>query len=275
MRIFFLGTGAAEGIPALFCGCALCREAGRRGGRDLRMRTSALAGGLVRIDLPPDTLAQTHRYPEQPLAEIEHLLFTHSHDDHFAPRELQYLSPNFAPQRTKPLQIWLTEECRDRICAESRRFFEKAPLKMRIVEPERTYRVGPLWVTPFAANHSPSERCLNFLLADVMGGEEFLYGSDTGWYTGTTWDFLATRRLRGAVMECGKGISENPYAGHLSLSECAAVKTRLHQSGSLPANAPFFLTHFSHTGLLLHDALTERAAPLGMTVAHDGLEVEV
>ena len=31
MKILYLGTGAAEGVPAVFCNCDTCREARRRG----------------------------------------------------------------------------------------------------------------------------------------------------------------------------------------------------------------------------------------------------
>lgn len=42
MKIKYLGTGAAEGIPALFCRCAICNEARKRGGRELRTRSQAI-----------------------------------------------------------------------------------------------------------------------------------------------------------------------------------------------------------------------------------------
>ena len=41
MNIQFLGTGAAEGIPALFCQCPLCRKAEAAGGREIRTRCGA------------------------------------------------------------------------------------------------------------------------------------------------------------------------------------------------------------------------------------------
>ena len=42
MKITFLGTAAAEGIPALFCNCQCCTEARRRGGKNLRTRSQSL-----------------------------------------------------------------------------------------------------------------------------------------------------------------------------------------------------------------------------------------
>ena len=42
MKFHFLGTAAAEGIPALFCECAVCKEAREKGGRFIRTRSQAL-----------------------------------------------------------------------------------------------------------------------------------------------------------------------------------------------------------------------------------------
>ncbi len=41
MELMYLGSAAAEGWPALFCECDACKEAARRGGRDIRMRAPA------------------------------------------------------------------------------------------------------------------------------------------------------------------------------------------------------------------------------------------
>ena len=54
MKFQYLGTAAAEGIPALFCNCDICRTAARRGGKELRMRSGALVNDKLLIDLSPD-----------------------------------------------------------------------------------------------------------------------------------------------------------------------------------------------------------------------------
>ena len=57
MKFQYLGTAAAEGIPALFCDCEICREASLRGGKELRMRSGALVNDQLLIDLSPDLFA--------------------------------------------------------------------------------------------------------------------------------------------------------------------------------------------------------------------------
>ena len=57
MEFRFLGTAAAEGWPAMFCECEACREAERRGGRNIRRRSGAMLGDEILIDCPPDLYA--------------------------------------------------------------------------------------------------------------------------------------------------------------------------------------------------------------------------
>src|SRR5437867_10370677 len=97
MKVQLLGTGSAEGQPALFCRCAICRKARELGGKDHRSRASALIDGGLKIDLPQDTL---HHVLTQglDLTAIQYLIFTHTHDDHFAFRELQYMSWMFVTE---------------------------------------------------------------------------------------------------------------------------------------------------------------------------------
>lgn len=274
MRVFFLGTGAAEGVPALFCDCGVCAEAKHRGGAEMRTRSSILVDDVIKIDLPPDTLAHVHKHPCVNLARMQHLLFTHSDDDHFAVRELQYLSPIFAPCRAKePLQVWATHELIRKMLPEMAHFFEKAPLRFHPLVPFVEFSVGHLRVTPITAHHKVDELCLNFLLRD--GDRSLLYASDTGWYDEPTWRFLEGCEINGAIIECGKGISKNGYDGHLSAEEVLHMRDQMLRTDALASDAQVYITHISHTGLLLHDQMTQMLAPHGVRVAHDGLEIVI
>ncbi len=273
MKLLFLGTGSAEGIPALFCDCSVCVEARRRGGPNCRTRSTVLIDDVVKIDLPPDSLAHVHAY-RLDLSGLQHLVFTHSHDDHFAVRELQYLSPNFAPcRRGAPLNVWATPELIRKMLPEMEHFFEKAPLKFNPLAPFHSISIGPLQVTPVPAHHKSDELCLNYL---VRSGETtLLYATDTGWYDEPTWTFLEGRPLSAVVVECGKGRSKNAYMGHLNVDEVRAFKERLVRAGGLSETAPFYVTHIAHTGLLLHEEMSALFAPDHIAVAYDGLELNL
>ena len=60
-----LGSGAAEGIPASFCDCRICREARKSGGRDIRMRTAYSLNERVQIDMGPDFFSQENEIRRQ------------------------------------------------------------------------------------------------------------------------------------------------------------------------------------------------------------------
>ena len=77
----YLGTGAAEGMPATFCACPVCLRSMREGGKSLRMRACTLLGDDVLIDLSPDIHAQKLRFGLR-LDRLKCIVFTHSHPDH-------------------------------------------------------------------------------------------------------------------------------------------------------------------------------------------------
>jgi phosphoribosyl 1,2-cyclic phosphate phosphodiesterase len=91
LRLTILGSAAAEGVPALFCDCPTCHEARRRGGRDLRRRTTYLWEDVL-VDLGPDLLSQTLAFGLD-LAPLRHALITHTHGDHFLPESSSSAAP--------------------------------------------------------------------------------------------------------------------------------------------------------------------------------------
>ena len=47
MEIQYLGTAAAEGYPALFCSCDICKKARNAGGREIRTRTQSVVDNKI------------------------------------------------------------------------------------------------------------------------------------------------------------------------------------------------------------------------------------
>ena len=86
MRITFTGTGAANGIPGYFQADRVSEYARVHRGEDVRYRAGAVSDGVLKIDWGPDTFACCERLGMR-AKEWTHVFFTHSHDDHFAPRE--------------------------------------------------------------------------------------------------------------------------------------------------------------------------------------------
>ena len=61
MKLQFLGTAAAEGIPAIFCTCETCRIARQKGGKNIRSRCQSLVDDRLLIDFGPDTYYHSMR----------------------------------------------------------------------------------------------------------------------------------------------------------------------------------------------------------------------
>lgn len=79
MRITFLGTGAAEGVPLYGCDCPPCTRA--RAVADFRRRpcTALVEAGKTRILLDAGSTDLSERFPPGTLTAI---VLTHFHPDH-------------------------------------------------------------------------------------------------------------------------------------------------------------------------------------------------
>ncbi|MDR3148103.1 MAG: hypothetical protein LBU00_07005, partial [Treponema sp.] len=194
MELLYMGTGAAEGIPATFCACPVCREAAKRGGREIRTRSQALLDGKILFDFPPDAYAHylSHRFD---LPAIEHLVVTHSHMDHFFPQEFELRSSGFVHDPPPLLHIYGNEKVGAALLAVlPQGDQERHRLVFHPLESFERIDVGGYAVTPLPAKHDPSERCLFYL---VEGGDRaLLYAHDTGFFPAETWDHLGSAKPR-------------------------------------------------------------------------------
>lgn len=267
MEIKLLGTSSAEGWPGMFCACDVCRRSREVGGKNLRTRSSALIDGVLKIDFPPDTM---HHVIAQglDLSRVRYLLFTHSHDDHCAPAELQYMAWMFVPQ---PIQTRLDVygPC-DVVEAMNKTLdLDTLPLRVCCLKAWKTIKIDRWLVTPIVAQHDADKMCFNYVIAD--GEKTLLYATDTGWYEEPTWSFLRRTKLDGMVIECTKGPVTGGYMAHMSIPQVIEMKQRLVRDGVLAADGPVVTTHHSHLGGLLHEELEARLNPHGIDVGYDGM----
>jgi phosphoribosyl 1,2-cyclic phosphate phosphodiesterase len=273
MEAMILGTAAAEGIPALFCGCEACTTARALGGKNIRARQSLFLAPDVLIDLGPDSMSSVHRYGLD-FSRLAAILYTHSHDDHCTPDELGYLhGPTYANNRAhEKVLVYGNQNVRDRI----RRVTDNVPeADVRPAKPFEAISLPNLTATPIRSYHREpdEEETLNFILE--RGGRTLLYATDLGRYDEETWEYLSGVRLDAVIMECTFGVvPRNPqWPYHMSIEDDVVMKERMHAIGALATDAPFYITHFSHNGIRPYDEMQSLAAPHGITVAWDGLRV--
>ena len=82
MKIKFLGTAAAEGLPALFCDCKNCTYARKVRGKNIRSRSQSIIDNSLLIDFPADTYLHYVMH-DFDLPNVKNCLITHGHMDHF------------------------------------------------------------------------------------------------------------------------------------------------------------------------------------------------
>ncbi|MEQ1821812.1 MAG: MBL fold metallo-hydrolase [Fimbriimonadaceae bacterium] len=268
MTIQLLGTGAAEGIPAIFSDTRVSEFARTHGGKDVRTRCSALLDGRVKIDFGPDSLYQIQREGLD-ARDWEALVFTHSHDDHFSISELQYFLYPFSSRTEMPFPIYANEV----ICNQIRQHYPDWPFDLVQTRSFDTFDMGSYKLTPVSAHHMDDEDAQNLLFE--RDGKTVLYATDTGKWFDQTWDFLRGKRLDLLIIECTNGVAYSDYDGHLGVESLGSVLDRLRQQGTLDSVTPVASTHHSHNGEATYRELVEVLQPLGVTAGFDGLTVSV
>ncbi|MBS4220152.1 carbon-phosphorus lyase [Bacillus sp. FJAT-49711] len=269
MKVQLLGTAAAEGYPAIFCKCDACMRARKLGGKDIRSRTSAIIDDELKIDFPPDTFHHVLTN-NLDLGSIQHLLFTHSHHDHFDPYDLTMRSPVFAHEIDYPLNIYGNDvviyKCKEVIQ------FSKEAFRFSRIAPFITFAIGNFQVTPLLADHDKDETCFIFYIE--KGNKSMLYGHDTGWFPAQTWAWLEDKKLDFVLLDCTHGLIPG-RRNHLDIDAVKEIKDIFSAKGIIDDTSKVIATHFSHNTKLSHAELISLLRPFGIDVGYDGMIVNV
>lgn len=268
MYITYLGTAAAEGVPAVFCDCEQCSFARTAGGKEIRMRSGALIDGKLKIDFGPDAYAQSLRF-NLSYVPVEHVLITHSHSDHFAPLDLQRICPPNA-HRKAPLTVYGDARVGEGMAPH----LKEGLLYFKQLKPFETYEIDEYLVTPLKAVHAinSGEEPLFYLIE--KGGKRLLYAHDTDMFTDEDFEFLKGKRVDLVSMDCTNGVLNHlKYIGHMGIEKNFALREKLIAIGAADENTTFVANHFSHNGLRPHEEM-EKLLP-GFIVSYDGLTLRV
>lgn len=249
MKIHFLGTGAAEGIPSFGCTCPRCQVARKQGEHNARQRAALLieaAGHRLLLDTPPEISSQLNRAE---VFELSAILLSHEHFDHIGGLvEFEYWNrvlPIFAGYDVLP-KLQLTPRLEERALLSG--FHSNTWLQF-----------GDLRVMPFKVIHHVP--CYGFAFEET--GTRVLHFSDSG----PELSDIHRRLLEGADVAIFHTPTFEPHRSHISVQEVLS----LVQDYSIPQ---VVITHINHNNLL-HEELVGKTAPYGITVAYDGLTLEV
>lgn len=273
MKIKYLGTAAAEGIPALFCHCPVCDEARERKGKDLRTRSQAVINDDLLVDFPADSYAHLQKY-NLDFSSFSDLLITHSHDDHFYPFDMLMRLPAYGHNMgVKKLNIYGNKEVGEYLKEAADRFSVPEIWDSLVYHEVVNFdpvTIGKYTVYPLPARHMKNENALIYLIE--YEGKNLLYGNDTGYFYDEVWDFLAGRKLDCVSLDCTMAKnSADPM--HMGFSADLKVKKHLQELGCTTPETQWICVHFSHNGGLLHDEIEEMANKEDFITAWDGLEI--
>lgn len=267
MYITYHGTAAAEGVPGIFCECEFCRYARTVGGKEIRMRPGALIDDTLKIDFGPDTFTQMLRFDEDYTA-LEHIIVTHSHEDHFAEFEISMMRPGFS-RVTRPITVYGNAHVGRKI----ERFLRQDRIRFVELELYKTYDIAGYAVTPMEAIHALGSGEVPFIYLIEKDGKRLLYGHDTDIFADSVMEFMKGKRCDLISLDCTDGVKQVNYKGHMSIADNLMMRERLLSIGAADEKTVFVANHFSHNALAPYEKLQQLLT--GFMVAYDGMTVLV
>lgn len=250
MRLLFLGTGAAEGIPSFNCTCPRCEAARTPGSKDRRRRSAMLIAGTghkVLVDTPPEISSMLD---QGDFSDLSAILLSHEHYDHVGGlTEFEYWC-------SRVLHVFAGYDVLPHIHFTPRLATMVLP---SVFYSHCTISFGALRVTPFKVMHHVP--CYGFLFEEE--GKKIVYYSDGS-------QMLSEFHVR-LLADADVAIFHTPAYEHtdhhISVQELLTLLERYPSRQAV-------ITHISHHNRL-HDELVKELTPHNVLVAYDGLELEV
>ena len=287
----FLGTGAGEMFPNPFCNCAMCQQA--RESKDTRLRSAFLVDETMMIDFGPDVCAASQHY-DAPLYNVERVLVTHTHEDHFDSSAFSILTMTTLQ---KCVHFYFAKEALDWV--NKRVDLEKdlvgtfgyilnylqssGRICFHEVEPYHTYDFGDKTVIPVKTNHpgyGEGEFGLNYLICWEKGN--WLYASDTGRYPEENIEFLKEYVQEHGVLDTiiieGTYGDIDSYDGksHMSARLLVGELRRYRDSGLINDDTKVYITHINQVQTFSPAEFQEYMDENGnakVIIAHDGMRL--
>lgn len=244
MRLTFLGTGAAGGVPLWGCRCTVCSRARIDVNVVRRPNCAVIEAGEVRLLLDAGVMNVAEQFP---LGALSAILVTHFHVDHvqglfhlrWGEGELDVYAPHDA------------EGCADL-------YKYPGPLKFKHLSKFDAFRVGDVRITPVPLVHS--KPTLGYCIEH--DGARLAYLSDCRELPSATATFLQEWKPHTICLDCTYPPGTEGNRNHFDLPEAIALSQNHPDSDIV-------LMHIGHRldeWLLAHpDALPE-----GVTMARDG-----
>lgn len=276
MKIKYLGTGAAERIPGIFCKCKLCQNARKKGGKEIRTQSQFIIDDQLLIDFPGDSYLHMLR-DDLDFSQFSYLLLSHWHSDHFYGEDLAYRMRDYADGVDNLLTVYGNKDVKkfydrafqlesrqdaDRLCYHEIKAYQKFTIENYVIH-------------SLPAKHGWfQEDCFIFAIDD--GQKVFLSTHDSGYFSLEMFDYLSQQNLVFAVvsLDCThqlKPCSEN----HMNWQDNLLFIEELKKRKLVTAHTVFVANHFSHNGGLTYEEMASITKQKGVITSYDGMVVEV
>lgn len=279
MKVKYLGTAAAERVPAIFCKCEVCAFAREHKGKEWRTQLqTVLDEGALLIDFPGDSFLHQWQH-DMDFNDIEHLLLTHWHSDHFYPEDLALRISGYGQDLDKILHVYgspFVKEFYDRAFELEGRF-DESRLIYHTIRAYNPIEISRYKVYPIPAQHGNfQEDCLIYAIVDSETGKSLFYTHDTGIPQEKDLQYLATQGIvfDFVSLDCtGQGFDQSGPV-HMSLKENVQLIEKMRALGLVHDETIYVASHFSHNGGLNHEAMQRLSEADGILTSYDGMEVE-
>lgn len=276
MKITYLGTGAAEGIPALFCNCDYCTAA-RAEGR-VRSRSQLLIDDLS-VDFPPDVFYHAARFNVD-FSAIRYILVSHAHMDHFYAHDFILRGYKYAADMSEPaLDIFANAEAAEIFAESTRREMRGeigATISVHEISAFEKVVFGPFTVHTLKAQHSSREPLIFLIEKD---GKRILHLHDTGTVPQESYEYLSRLEKKPCdliTLDCTFLWDRTPEnARHMGLDENIRVLSRLQELGFVNERTKKVITHFSHNARPTEENIKRAEQEFGVIAAFDGMTLEL
>ena len=151
MKLIFLGTGAAWGLPELNCDCKVCLEMRNKEEKRTRPAFLLTGKGNILIDCGPDIASQLTTHGVDGLDAV---LITHEHGDHYMGLDELFAYKRAATRGAfQPIPVYLTKKSWEVVGVRFGYLVDMGVIEIYEVEPNQTFTLKGFEFTPFKTNH--------------------------------------------------------------------------------------------------------------------------
>jgi len=173
--------------------------------------------------------------------QINYVLITHHHLDHFDPAEIAKLAQSRTSSQKLTVYggITVTRQMNDYLTANGK----QGLVNVVHFESFSPTQIGPYLVTPLPANHDyPVNEPYVYIIK--YGGKQFLYGTDSGTIAGDSLSHIYSQKLDLVIRE--RGLTSGADYSHMDKAKIAAERADWISHGVIAEETTYALTHLAY-----------------------------